>query len=336
MKDDLSEEIPDEGRNGGNGGNGRLSDSSGPTRAKSRRMLHLAVTGLAVAAVAGVAIAGSAAARSGRPNASTPVDSAAAGSGQGATTPKPTPDNATPGVSTPSPTPANATPGVSTPTLTPSNTNPDVPTPTPTPGNMTPGLVTKGPGKVNPQPKEQALPGDPVAACKKLLASSGERPGRNAKVVARLDGSPGTVLVLADSHYWAGCDTAYARHDGQGSIRQPAGVAKPSASDADAFAVANNIIPTAGKDYEYFWAAGLLPAGVGKISYTFPDGVTTSAIVKGNYWLMQHRTASPWVEGADANQSKIAVTLSRADGSPLRTFHLAWGTQTCAQISHGC
>jgi hypothetical protein len=308
MKDDLSEEIPDEGRNGG---------LSGPARAKSRRMLHLAVTGLAVAAVAGVAIAGSVAARSGSPDASTPVDSAAAGS------------DATPGVSAPNPTPANAapanaTPGVSTPTLTPGNTTPDVPTPTPTPGNMT------------PQPKEQALPGDPVAACKKLLASSGERPGRNAKVVARLDGSPGTVLVLADSHYWAGCDTAYARHDGQGSIRQPAGVAKPSASDADAFAVANNIIPTAGKDYEYFWAAGLLPAGVGKISYTFPDGVTTSAIVKGNYWLMQHRTASPWVEGADANQSKIAVTLSRADGSPLRTFHLAWGTQTCAQISHGC
>jgi hypothetical protein len=294
MKDDLFEEIPDEGPNGGNGGNGRLSDlsdpsdPSGPARAKSRRMLHLAVTGLAVAAVAGVAIAGSAAARSGRSDASTRVESAAAGSGPGASTPNPTPDNATPGVSAPSPTPANATPGnampgVSTPTPTPGNTTPDVPTPTPTSGNVTPGPVTKGPGKVNPQPKEEALPGDPVAACKKLLASSGERPGRNAKVVARLDGSPGAVLVLADSNYWAGCDTAYARHDGQGSIRQPARITKPSASDADAFAVANNIIPTAGKDYEYYWAAGLLPAGVAKIAYTFPDGGTTNAVVKGNY-----------------------------------------------------
>jgi hypothetical protein len=196
---------------------------------------------------------------------------------------------------------------------------------------MTPGLV-----KVNPQPQEQALPRDPVAACKKLLTSSGERPGRNAKVVARLDGSPGTVLVLADSNYWVGCDTAYARHDGQGSIRQSARIAQPSASNADAFAVANNIIPSAGKDYEYYWAAGLFPAGVAKIAYTFPDGVTTNAVAKGNYWLMQHRTASPWVEGADANQSKITVTLSRADGSPVKTFHLAWGTQTCAQISHGC
>jgi hypothetical protein len=155
-------------------------------------------------------------------------------------------------------------------------------------------------------------------------------------VVARLDGAPGAVLILADSKYWAGCDTAYARHDGQGSLREPARISKPSTTDADAFAVANNIIPTAGKNYEYYWAAGMMPSGVTKIAYTFADGVTTNAVVKGNYWVMQYRQAKPWVEGADADQSRIEVTLSGANGTVVRSFKLVWGEQTCAQISHGC
>jgi hypothetical protein len=44
-----------------------------------------------------------------------------------------------------------------------------------------------------------------------------------------------------------------------------------------------------GKEYEYYWAAGILPAGVAKISYTFPDGVTTNSVVQGKYREMQHR-----------------------------------------------
>ncbi|TCN30544.1 hypothetical protein EV644_1327 [Kribbella orskensis] len=301
--DDLTEEIAD-------------GEDPADQPVRSRRMRHLAVTGLAVAAVAGIAIAGSAAARTG--NADNSTGTAVAGSGPAAT-----PGGATPGQATT----GQATPGQSTPGNA-------------TPGQATPGQVTKSEGRVDPksmpEPKEQPLPGDPVAACKKLIAESAEHPGRNAKVVARLDGAPGTVLILADSKYWAGCDTAYARHDGQGSLREPARIAKPSASDADAFAVANNIIPTAGKKYEYYWAAGALPSGVTKIAYTFPDGVTTQAVVKGNYWVMQYRQAKPWVEGADAEQPKIKVTLSRANGTVVKTHNLVWGEQTCAQISHGC
>lgn len=194
--------------------------------------------------------------------------------------------------------------------------------------------------KVDPRtikPTERPLPKDPVAACKTLLANTGEpKPGRNAKVVARLDGAPGSVLVLADGNYWAGCDTAYGRHDGQGSLRKPARIRQPSAMDADTFFVANNIIPVKGKQYEYYWAAGLMPAGVAKISYTFPDGVTSDAVVEGNYWVMQHQEATPWKEGADADRPQIKVKLTRANGSVVSTLLLTWGTQTCAQISHGC
>ncbi|MDX6248110.1 MAG: hypothetical protein QOF10_1470, partial [Kribbellaceae bacterium] len=93
-----------------------------------------------------------------------------------------------------------------------------------------PGKLLRGgyevQSKVDPsaiKPAERPLPKDSVAACKTLLATTDEpKPGRNAKVVARFDGAPGSVLVLADGNYWAGCDTAYGRHDGQGSLRKPA------------------------------------------------------------------------------------------------------------------
>ncbi|MDX6253383.1 MAG: hypothetical protein QOF10_6743, partial [Kribbellaceae bacterium] len=153
---------------------------------------------------------------------------------------------------------------------------------------------------------------------------------------ARFDGAPGSVLVLADGNYWAGCDTAYGRHDGQGSLRKPAKIRQPAAFDADTFFVANNLIPVNGKEYEYYWAAGILPAGVAKISYSFPDGVTTNAVVQGSYWVMQHQEATPWKQGADADRPQIKVRLTRANGSVIDTIPLTWGTQTCAQLSHGC
>jgi hypothetical protein len=34
--------------------------------------------------------------------------------------------------------------------------------------------------------------------------------------------------------------------------------------------------------------------------------------------------------------TRIRVQLLAADGSVVRRFMLTWGTQTCAQISHGC
>ncbi len=276
---------------------------------------QLAVTGLAVAAVAGVAIAASAAAN-GRSD-------TAAGSSLGGPDPA-VPSGATPGNSVPSgATPA--TPGRATPTQ-------KKVAATPAPPQMTAGRGTKV-APVEP-PKEQPLPTDAVKACKELLAGAAEKPGRAALVAARLDGAPGTVLVLADSKDWAGCDTAYARQNGAGSLRRPARITTPSAA-ADTFAVANNIIPMQGKDYEYYWAAGLLPRDVAGITYTFPDGAKVIAVVKGKYWLMQHRTAEPWVQG-DADRPQIKVTLSRADGSTMKTFLLAWAEQTCAQITHGC
>ena len=184
-------------------------------------------------------------------------------------------------------------------------------------------------------PRQPAV--DPVAECKQWLKGIDvPKPGPNAKPVAELSSTPGTVLILADSKYWVGCDTAYARHNGEGSIRQPDLLTGPAPGDAAAFTLANNLIPINGKQYEYYWAAGRLPVDVTRITYAFPDGRTTSAVIQGKYWLMQHQTTTPWKEGSPTPTTQIKVTLYGADGQPLRDFLMNWGEDTCAQLNHGC
>ncbi|WP_433013746.1 hypothetical protein [Kribbella sp. CA-294648] len=289
---------------------------------KKNVVKQLAVTGLAVVAVAGVALAAAAAA-----NSSPDSPAAAQAGGPDPSTPAPpTTDLATPvPPATDLATPAPPATGLATPT--PPGTEPA----TPAPSTVRQGTSTLPLG-VPARPREKPLPKDAVKACQELLGTQ-EQQLRPAKVTARLDAEPGTVLVLADSNHWAACNTAYARHNGQGSLRQPAKISTPAAT-AETFAVANNLIPMKGKEYDFYWAAGRLPSGVAKIAYKFPDGTTTQAVVQGDYWLMQHRATKPYA--AVANRAKIKVTLQRANGSVLKEFHLIWGDETCSQISHGC
>jgi hypothetical protein len=295
---------------------------------RKRRVARLLVSGLAVAAVAGVAIAGTAVAHSRQSSRNTAV-AGGPGTPTAVQTPEPVTPTVPPTLTTPT-TPTLTTPRRATPTLV----TPRAPRPITTPTPEAP------PKPIPAKPQEHLPPTDPVAACKTWLKQvaaqrSDAAPGPSAKVVARLNGAPGTVLILADSNYWAGCDTAYARNGGEGSIRQPAKIANPAPGDAEAFTVANNLIPINGRQYEYYWAAGQLPAGVARIFYTFPDGQTTKAVIQGNYWLMQHQTATPWKEGTAQGQL-IKVNLLDANGHSLRSFLLVWGEDTCAQISHGC
>jgi len=177
--------------------------------------------------------------------------------------------------------------------------------------------------------------------CKNLLAGAveGAKLGLGAKVVTSMDGRWGTALILTDGKAWAGCDTSGYVHN-HASLRKPEQLKVPSVDDNDAFAVSKYMqskewTPN-GTWYDYYWAAGLVPKGVGRIEYTLPDGETEAARINGPYWLMQHSFDKPWKEGTDTNLPRITVTLRRSDGSVIRTFKLEWGTQTCAAISHGC
>lgn len=207
-------------------------------------------------------------------------------------------------------------------------------TPTAVPSARTTGT----PGAV----ASSANPGENVLArCQTALSGAEPRPGPKATQQAILPGADGAVVVIADSLYWAACDSGY---NGNGvvevSARRPAGLATPSTSDTDAFAVANNRVTKAGKVYEYYWAAGRLPAGVKTVRYGFPDGRTLDAVVTGKYWLMRYWSPSTANDGAGGSTpglpAKIRVRLLAANGSVVNDFRLEWGAQTCAQISHGC
>jgi hypothetical protein len=205
--------------------------------------------------------------------------------------------------------------------------------------------TTPGSTKSTPDLSDWKPPTNPPASavdiCRSAQHNSPEAalPGPGGKVQATLSGRWGTTLILADGKYWVGCDTAGYKHN-HPSLRRSATQTRPSSSDNDAFAVSEYMQSESwqatSKWYDYFWAAGILPADVGGVSYTFPDGKTQNAVVNGPFWLMQHSFNEPWREGTDINRPPIKVTLKRPNGSVLRSFELKWGTQTCAHVNHGC
>jgi hypothetical protein len=206
----------------------------------------------------------------------------------------------------------------------------------------TEGSWTGTPG-TQPEPPPSRPLKDPVSICRELLAehatNTGEPvPGRDARTVASTTGRWGTTLILADGNRWAGCDTAGYTHNAA-SLRDPARIDKPSTGDEDAFAVDEYAQSAKWTDtgpwYQYFWAAGMVPDGVAKIMYTFPGGRTAFAKITGDYWVMQYE-GGPIAMGQDQDRPNIKVTLTRADGSVIRTFPLVWGEQTCEVTNHGC
>jgi hypothetical protein len=273
--------------------------------AHRRRRRGMAVSGAAAVAVLAVAAVGAIAGI--RPSGSPVVE-------------QPT----IPPISTPTPpdSPAPNTPAPNTP--------PSTPEPPRTPGETAAELSQRcrlelGAGD-NP-------PG-PAASLKAILTSatsvnaSGTIP--SAQVV--IPSTATTTLIVADSKRWGACDTGYG--PGSLSVRQSGKVERPAATDTDAFAVANNAVVRAGVQYDYYWAAGLLPTGVKTVRYTFPRGGSENASITGKYWVMHHLEPA----GAPSTPAppRVEVSLLAANGSVVNEFQLKPGDQTCAQISHGC
>lgn len=169
-----------------------------------------------------------------------------------------------------------------------------------------------------------------AAACRTAAASE-PGPGPKATQRSLLSDETGTAIVIADSRYWVACDNTFGR---QVSARRPARLQKPSPQDTDAFAVADDLITRPDGEREFSWAGGMLPDGVAKIRYTFPDGATEDAVVHGGFWLMRH--VSDRVPPSGPPTTTIRVRLLSASGAVVNDFRLTWGVQTCAQISHGC
>ena len=78
----------------------------------------------------------------------------------------------------------------------------------------------------------------------------------------------------------------------------------------------------------------MLPAGVATVRYSFVDGAVVDAEVSNGFWMMRHVSTVP--PGAHDLGDRIRVQLLSPSGAVLNDVRLNWGTQTCAQISHGC
>jgi hypothetical protein len=198
-----------------------------------------------------------------------------------------------------------------------------------------PALTTATPSSTPlPSAKQTVTPGRTAApltpaAC--LAEISGHQgPGTSATQQSVLDDALGKTVVLADSKYWVVCDNTTG---GQVSARAPERLQRPSAQDHDAFAVATEVLDRPEGQREFFWAGGMLPSGVATVRYTFPDGKSVDSAVAGSFWLLRHLSTAP---PAGPSAKQIRVRLLSAGNAVLADFRLDWGTQTCAQISHGC
>lgn len=200
---------------------------------------------------------------------------------------------------------------------------------------------------VSPSPPRTPIPSAKNTATVAPHATPGAVPISTAKCVAALNGEPGpgpaaaqrnllsdesgTTIVIADGHYWTACDNTSGQ---EVSARRPERLKKPSAQDADAFAVANNVVDRPAGQRDFYWAGGMLPAGVAAIRYTFPDGAIEDAAVDGGFWLMRHLSDQTPPTGPPT--TRIRVRLLSASGTVVNELQLVWGPQTCAQITHGC
>jgi hypothetical protein len=201
-----------------------------------------------------------------------------------------------------------------------------------------PALTTATPSRTPiPSAKQTVSPGrtpsntaplTPAACLAEITGHQG--PGTGATQQSLLNDALGKTVVLADSRYWVVCDNTTG---GQVSARAPQRLQRPSVQDADAFAVATDVLDRPEGQREFFWAGGMLPSGVATVRYTFPDGKSVDAAVAGSFWLLRHLATTP-PAGPSANQ--IRVRLLSGGNAVLADFRLDWGTQTCAQISHGC
>lgn len=197
----------------------------------------------------------------------------------------------------------------------------------PSPAASTPPVAS--PTTTTPRTVRTAAPLTPASCVSALNGEPG--PGSGARQRNLLRDEDGDTILIADASYWAVCDNTWGEEP---SVRRPEHLQRPSTKDADAFAVAANTIGKPGSERDFYWAGGLLPAGVTAVRYTFPDGKTADAAVDGEFWLMRHMTAPAAASFPPA--SKIHVQLLSASGALVNDFRLTWGVQTCAQISHGC
>ena len=162
-------------------------------------------------------------------------------------------------------------------------------------------------------------------------------PGADMKYSQVADG-PGSKVtdleIWVGGDQWQVCDT-FATLDGGAptlfAVHQGRNV-----PDQEQLRISMNFVQVSGGLHAEYAAAGRVSSAVSSISYAFPDGhVEEARPADDGYWSVVYLPEDGPLAGGDLrNVDPIEVTV-RADGA-AQTYTLEWGTDTCAQINHGC
>ncbi|WP_232679947.1 hypothetical protein [Nocardioides sp. R-C-SC26] len=139
---------------------------------------------------------------------------------------------------------------------------------------------------------------------------------------------------------WTSCERTPSTVTVQGGGRVDAPFDR---DDVAPWRVSSNVIDMAAdRMRQVFAAGGPLPEGVTGIGYVFPDGITQQAeIVEddggGTWWRVLYSPVDGVLTDPAVNQMDLApIQVQVALSGTVHRFTLAWGTDTCAQLNHGC
>jgi hypothetical protein len=177
------------------------------------------------------------------------------------------------------------------------------------------------------------------AACASAIQEA--LPGADLKYSQRVDGTGKVttdVEIWVDGDQWQVCDTF-------ATLDDPVGQEKPTlfavhrgrtVPDQEQVRISMNFVGLSGGTQAEYVAGGRVSSAVTKIRYAFPDGhVEAASPADDGYWSIVYLPEDGPLAGGDLRGvDPIEVTVT-ADGAE-QTYTLEWGTDTCAQINHGC
>lgn len=150
-----------------------------------------------------------------------------------------------------------------------------------------------------------------------------------AELASTISHVDGVSALYTTARKWVLCDTWQMGDEPRVTLTavQPDGVAVGK----ELFTLYMNF---GGSGEAEYGAGGALPDGVTAISYAFPDGHTEQAEITGGMWSMVYLpTSGPLTKGRLPSEP---VTVSVTADGHRQSWDLEWGTDTCAQINHGC
>jgi hypothetical protein len=155
-----------------------------------------------------------------------------------------------------------------------------------------------------------------------------------AAVTAERGFGASTTLLYETKTAWVVCDDWAAEDGGPPTLWNYHERSDAYAPSPQTLAISTNLLAGSGPETAQYVAAGRDFDGVEAIAYDFPDGHVEQAVVGRNgLWSMTYLTEEPL---STTQPVHVTVDYTEAGGGGSETFTLQWGTDTCAQLNHGC